>query len=172
MQGREIRKEALESRFVELLESLQPRAEFMGLFRAIVLDVWKERCAGAGGLRADLESRLPSSSGARPSSRDAFVYERRIVSASYERQRDKMREDIAFVRIELEDARQEEIDVEGLLGFAEHVLGNAARLWLDATSEQRQRLQRVLFPEGLRFKDGRFGTAVTCLALLCHVHSL
>jgi hypothetical protein len=53
---------------------------------------------------------------------------------------------ILFVRIELEEARLEEIDVEGLLGFAEHVLGNAARLWLDATADQRQRLQRVLFP--------------------------
>jgi hypothetical protein len=95
---------------------------------------------------------------------DAFVYEKRIDVATYERQRDKMREDIALVRIELEDARLEEVDVEGLLGFAEHVLSNAARLWLEATGDQRPRLQRILFPEGLRLKDGRFGTAVTCLA--------
>ena len=64
----------------------------------------------------------------------------------------------------LEDARLEEIDVEGLLGFAEHVLANAARLWTEASAEQKQRLQSVLFPEGLRLRDGRFGTALTCLA--------
>ena len=52
--------------------------------------------------------------------------------------------------IELEDARLDQIDVEGLLGFAEYVLTNAARLWMEATAEQRPRLQRALFPEGLR----------------------
>jgi hypothetical protein len=39
-----------------------------------------------------------------------------------------MREDIAPIRIELDDARLEEMDVEGLLGFAERVLESAARL--------------------------------------------
>lgn len=81
---------------------------------------------------------------------DAFLYEKRIDSASYERQRDKIRENIALARIELEDARVDEIDIEGLLGFAEHVLGNAARLWMEAPAEQKRRLQEVLFPEGLR----------------------
>ena len=37
--------------------------------------------------------------------------------------------------IELEDARLDQIDVEGLLGFAEYVLTNAARLWTEATAE-------------------------------------
>ena len=40
----------------------------------------------------------------------------------------------------------------------------AAALWSDASPNERVRLQWVLFPEGLRFKDGRFGTAATCLA--------
>ncbi len=75
-----------------------------------------------------------------------------------------VREQIALASIDLEDARQEEIDVEGLLGFAEYVLTNAARLWMEATAEQRPRLQRALFPEGLRLRDGRIGTAVTCMA--------
>ena len=75
-----------------------------------------------------------------------------------------MREQIALASIDLEDARQEEIDVEGLLGFAEYIVTNAARLWMEATAEQRPRLQRALFPEGLRLRDGRVGTAVTCMA--------
>ena len=136
----------------------------MNLFKAIVLDVWKTRQADAGKLLADLESRLAELRRRESVLEEAFLYEKRIDSASYERQRDKMREDIALARIELEDARIDEIDIEGLLGFAEHVLGNAARLWMEAPPEQKQKLQEVLFPEGLRLKDGRFGTAVTCLA--------
>jgi hypothetical protein len=83
---------------------------------------------------------------------------------TYERQRDLLREQVALATLEADDAKSEEIDIDGLIGFAEFILSNAARLWSESSHEQRQRLQRALFPEGLRFKDGGFGTAVTCLA--------
>jgi hypothetical protein len=130
--GVSVRKEILEAQFLELLEALKPRVEFMKLFKAIVLDVWKTRQANAGNLLTTLESRLADLRRRESILEDAFLYEKRIDTASYERQRDKIREDIALARIELEDARVDEIDVEGLLGFAEHVLGNAARLWMEA----------------------------------------
>jgi len=79
------------------------------------------------------------------------TFYKRIDATTYERQRDKLREDIALVRLELDDARLDEIDVEGLLAYAEHVLSNAASLWRTTTGEQRRRLQYALFPEGLRF---------------------
>lgn len=61
----------------------------------------------------------------------------------------------------------ETLDVEGLLVFAEHVIGNAASSWRETVGDQRQRLQRALFPDGLRLRrDRRFGTAVTCLAFM------
>jgi len=87
-----------------------------------------------------------------------------VDAITYDRQRDKLREDVALVRMELEQAKLEEIDVEGLLDFAEHVLNNAAHLWLDASPELKRRLQTVIFPERLRFRDGKIGTATTCLA--------
>ena len=113
---------------------------------------------------ADLEVRLADLRRREELLDDAYLYAKKIDAITYERQRDTMREQIALASIELEDARHEEIDVEGLLGFAEYVLTNAARLWMEATAEQRPRLQRALFPEGLRLRDGRIGTAVTCMA--------
>jgi len=50
------------------------------------------------------------------------------------------------------------------LAFAEHVVTNAARLWIELDLVQKQRLQQTLFPEGLRFVGEKFGTAATCLA--------
>jgi hypothetical protein len=95
---------------------------------------------------------------------DAYVFERRVDASTYERQRDMLREEIALVQIELEDARIDVVDIEGLLEFAEHLLANASRLWMEASPNKRQQLQRVLFPEGLRFRDGGLGTAVSCFA--------
>ena len=127
-------------------------------------NVLKGRHTSAATLQTELERRILTLRNRETLLEEAFVFERRVDAATYERQRDKLREELALARIELEDARLEEIDVEGLLGFAEHVLANAARLWTEASAEQKQRLQSVLFPEGLRLRDGRFGTALTCLA--------
>ena len=91
-------KNALEARFIAELEALRPRAEFMNLFRAIVLDVWKKRLAQTGARQADFESRLGQLQRREAMLDDAYLYEKRVDSATYERQRDKLREDIALVR--------------------------------------------------------------------------
>jgi site-specific DNA recombinase len=162
--GVNVRAEALEGQFVELVESLRPRPEFMALFRAIVLDVWRGRCEGAGQVRRELEARLAELQRRESVLDNAYLFERRIDDLTYEKKRDEIREGIALARLAVEDARVEEIDVEGLLRYAEFVMEQAATLWTDASPHQRIRLQSVLFLEGLRFRDGRFGTAVTCLA--------
>ena len=50
-----------------------------------------------------------------------------------------------------------------VLKFAEHFMLNDARLWWEFSSDQKQRLQKVLFPEGVQFEGGTIQTAVTCL---------
>ena len=40
---------------------------------------------------------------------------------------------------------------------------NAARLWTEFSSDQKQRLQKVLFPQGVSFADGIYKTAETCM---------
>ena len=162
--GVSIRRDTLHHRFLDLLETLRPRTEYLELFRAIVLDVWRVRTAEAGALRAALEVKLAELRRREELLEEAFLYAKKIDTMTYERQRDAIREQVALATIELEDARHEEADVEGVLSFAEHVLTNAARLWMEATPEQKTRLQRSLFPEGLRLRDGKIGTAVTCMA--------
>ncbi|MBY0497369.1 MAG: hypothetical protein K2Y23_24470 [Cyanobacteria bacterium] len=59
----------------------------------------------------------------------------------------------------------EEMDVEGILSFAERVLPRAADLWVQASLEQRQRLQQLFFPEGIAFDGKAFvRTALTAPA--------
>jgi len=95
---------------------------------------------------------------------EAFLHERSIDRQTYERQRDQLREQLALVEIELNDAVLDQLDVDGVLAFAEHVVTNAARLWIELDLAQKQRLEQTLFPEGLRFDGEKFGTAATCLA--------
>jgi hypothetical protein len=105
-------------------------------------------------VRGDFEAKLADLRRREERLDDAFLYTQKIDAITYERQRDTLREQIALATIELEDARLDQLDVEGLLGFTEYVLTNAARLWMEATAEQRPRLQRALFPEGREPPEG------------------
>jgi hypothetical protein len=52
-------------------------------------------------------------------------------------------------------AEVEELDVEGILAFAERVLPRAGDLWVQDSLEQRQRCQQLFFPDGIAF-DGKW----------------
>ena len=76
---------------------------------------------------------------------------------------DKIKEDITLTDIELHDAKLEEFDIETVLEFAERLILNAGRMWTEMSLNQKQRFQRVLFPEGLTIlENGEVGTGVTC----------
>jgi len=56
--SRNIPKTLLEDEFLRLIEQLQPKAEYLDLFREIVLDVWRQRQSEAIKLAASLQSRV------------------------------------------------------------------------------------------------------------------
>ena len=56
----------------------------------------------------------------------------------------------------------EELDVEGILAFAERILPSASNLWVQSSFAQKQRLQQVFFPDGIRFNGKQLvGTGAT-----------
>lgn len=50
-----------------------------------------------------------------------------------------------------------------MLNFAQHVILNATQLRTEFSSDQKQWLQKVLFPQGVTFADGIYKTTETCL---------
>ena len=69
----------------------------------------------------------------------------------------------SYLLVQMESATElEELDVEGILAFAERVLPSASNLWVQSSLNQKQRLQQLFFLEGVRF-DGKMlvGTGLT-----------
>ena len=65
------------------------------------------------------------------------------------------------MELRLDEAKMDDLDVEAVVGFAEQVLGDAGGLWREFDLDQRQRLQKALFPKGIVYQNGAFGTAET-----------
>jgi hypothetical protein len=85
---------------------------------------------------------------------EAFLFERSVDIDTYDRHAEKLREELTLARIDRHSGLLEELDVEGILAFAERVLPRAADLWVQASLDQRQRFQQLFFPGGIAF-DGK-----------------
>jgi hypothetical protein len=97
---------------------------------------------------------------------EAFLFARSIDIETYDRHSERLREELTLARIAKHSTELEELDVEGILAFAERVLPRAADLWVQAQLDQRQRFQQLFFPEGLAVDGQRLvGTGATAPAL-------
>ena len=93
---------------------------------------------------------------------EAYLYAETIDAATYSRQRDKLREELTLAKIDHQADAIDELDVEGILAFAERILPRASELWVQASLDHKQRLQQLFFPEGVAYDGKRFSrTAVT-----------
>ena len=85
---------------------------------------------------------------------EAFLFERSIDIDVYDRHAEKLREELTLLRMDRHASEVEELDVEGILAFAERIVPRAADLWVQASLEQRQRFQQLFFHNGIAF-DGK-----------------
>jgi site-specific DNA recombinase len=157
-----ISKTKLEEMFVDELTRLQPTAGFMRLVKGRVLHAWRDLKADAKRRIVEVERKQKSIQERLDRLDEAFLYERSIDIERYDRHRDKLREELTLAQMDRHATELEEMDVEGILAFAERVLPSASNLWIQSSLAQKQRLQQVFFPEGMRF-DGKaiVGTGTT-----------
>lgn len=157
-----IAKAKLEGLFVEELGLLQPSHGYMRLVNDRILQIW-------GQVRAELRERAAAADRAVKAITDkldrldeAYLFARAIDQQTYQRQRDKLREELTLAKVSQHSEATEEMDVDGLLAFAERILPRSSDLWVQASLDQKQRLQALFFPEGISFDGSRFNrTAVT-----------
>ena len=148
-----ISKAKLEELFVEELARLQPTAGFMRLVKDRVMHAWQELKTDAAQRITEIERRQKAIREKLDRLDQAFLFERTIDIHTYDRHRDKLREELTIAQMDRHSSELEEMDVEGILAFAERVLPSASNLWVQSSFAQKQRLQQVFFPQGIRF-DG------------------
>jgi DNA invertase Pin-like site-specific DNA recombinase len=158
-----VTKDAMEGKFEEFIRHLQPNAGYMRLYREIVLDVWHKKQGDSQKVQNIVSRKIKELRENKTKLEEAFVYRKAIDPTTYQEMRTKLAEELTLAEMELRDAQAEEIEIETVLDYAGMVLTNAWNLWKTAPAEQKQRLQQVLFPEGVTYSEGKYGTAVTCL---------
>ncbi len=66
-------------------------------------------------------------------------------------------------QIELNENKIDADDSERCSNFCKYFISNIADLWRNADLDLKQRFQKLIFPEKLLYKKGRFGTTKIAL---------
>ena len=167
-----IAKTKLEDLFVEELGRLQPTPGFMRLVKDRVLNAWRELKGDAQQRIAEIERKQKTIRERLDRLDEAFLYERSIDIDTYDRHRDKLREELTLTQMDRHASELEEMDVEGILAFAERVLPSASNLWVQSSLNQKQRLQQLFFPDGVRFDGKRIVGTGTTLPVFNYLSSI
>lgn len=155
-----VTKAELESEFVAHAGRLKPETALFDVFREVVLDVWKERNREAHNATVRITHSIADLR-TKKSQLVHYLTRGALDETTYKDEVAAVDAEIIVAEIGLKEAQCEELDVEVVLNFAQDLLTNAGRLWLEFDLDRKQRLQKILFPEGLSFADGKFGTAAT-----------
>ena len=161
--GSNTRKEVLEDAFTDRLDRLTARKEYVALFREVVLAEWKARKKVEADEAQAIKRRIGKLEGDRERVEEAFLFDRSITEETYKRQYERIRQDIILAEMDYHDRTLDALDIEGLVGFAENVMSAPARMWREASLDQKQRLQLALFPSGVTYGSCGIGTAKICL---------
>ena len=148
-----VTKARLESLFTDELARLQPSPGYMRLLKESVLQIWKARKAAVQADLANAERQATEIQRRLDRLEEAFLFERSIDIDVYDRHAERLRQELTLLRMDRHASEIDELDVEGILAFAERILPRAADLWVQSSLDQRQRFQQLFFPEGVAF-DG------------------
>lgn len=157
-----VSKAVLEGAFADELALLQPTPGYMRLVTDRILYVWEQRRAETKDRSAEQQKRVKGIQQKLDRLDEAFLFAQSIDGKTYERQRDRLREELTLAQIDHHADVIDELDVQGILAFAERILPRASDLWVQASLDYKQRLQALFFPEGIAYDGDRFNrTAVT-----------
>ena len=128
----------------------------MRLVKDRILYVWEQGRAEANKRTTEQEGGVKAIQQKLDRLDEAFLYSESIDLTSYSRQRDKLREELTLAQIDRHTDAADELDVQGILVFAERILPRASDLWVQASLDYKQRLQQLFFPEGIAYDGHRF----------------
>jgi site-specific DNA recombinase len=143
-------KDKLETEFVALLRKLRPNSAALSEFPSIAAKVWTEKQGDVEKQEKKLKARLDEQKQLRRALRDALL--RGTITAEQFKEGDaEFGGEIAVTEQEIRALGTQRDTLDAFIRFAEIHLTDVAEAWEIAAPEQRQRVQNLLFQDGLLY---------------------
>ena len=142
--------EQLETEFLALLRRLRPNRDILSTFPKVAAKVWAAKQGDAEKEAKKLASRLEEQKRLKRELLKAML-SGKIEQAEYNEANEEFRAEIAVTEQELRTINFQRGTQDAFLRFAEIHLMDIAGVWQIAGPEQRQRVQNLLFQDGLDY---------------------
>ena len=155
---RGLQSESVNNSFVTYLEQIIPNNDTLNLFKAILLDSWKEEVASSQEIINSIRKQL-----ARCDIEKGKIFEvakSGTFSAEYIRQQLEALENQEIVlKNQLSEISIDEYDIGTVINEGINFMKNPANTWRKSPLDTKQRIQKMIFPEGFYFDvENGFGT--------------
>jgi site-specific DNA recombinase len=139
-----------EAEFVALLRGLRPSVEALSEFPKIAAKVWTEKQGDVEKQEKKLKARLEEQRQLRRALRDAML-RGTITAEQFKEGDEEFGAEIAVTEQEIQAIGSQRETLDAFIRFSEIHMTDIARAWEIAEPEQRQRVQNLLFQDGLLY---------------------
>lgn len=150
-----VRKADLESNFSSFLSFVKPTEEAWSKFERVFLKRYHER---EHEIRGEYLQRVQQITQMETDKEWTLKQGREeiISPATLKVELAKLEENIELAKLGLRELHGEELDVSALLAYAADFFRTVENVWLDASFSIKLKLQKLIFPEGMFYKNNTF----------------
>jgi len=143
--------------FTDLLDLMKPSERVLKLFTHMVFSEWEETIKQTNS-EAELRERQIKILQDKLTSLAESNAKHILTDDEARESAEKIRRDMAILKVERSEIRIEQYDTEAVMQFTENFLVHLDKLWLHMDLPQKQALQNEVFPRGLMVEDGKIRT--------------
>lgn len=157
--GKSIPKQEIEDSFMEHLQNVTPKPEFLDRFEEVVMKVWKQKYQQVNEEYLQYEKKLDN----------LKTYKRNLIKKNtegilpdkdFQEEFESINEQIDLMELAMNDSKMDMFELDAAIAYSKHFITDLPRQWFDLGIENKKRFQMLLFPEGLPYLGNkRFGTA-------------
>lgn len=155
----------METAFVEHLAQIRPTPEVVDAFTDLVREIWEEAGEGVELELGDLERDLAALVAQKDKLIDLYIEKAAIDLPTFQKKMDELAAKIGTTQEAIARIKIPCVGIEDLTDYAARSICSLSRVWSDATDECKGDLQRLLFPEGMVYREGTFEVRGQCAVL-------
>lgn len=152
-----VRADIVNKIFPEYLKTIKPEPHLLELYKAVLKDVFKINTKEHKSHIDCLNRRLSQVQERKDKLLDMYMDEK-VSEVDYRRKSELLENTIKEIREELFQTPPLEEDFNAYIDYAFSVIANVDKMWANGSLDLKQRLQRLIFPQGLTYDLESFRT--------------
>ena len=153
-----VKKEVIETQFIEFLEKKSVAHEILNLFEAVVLDMWKESNKEKIATAKTIDTKIEAIEISQGKLLDLYIAGKGITEEIYSERNSKYLEEISKLEVAKSQNLDFDIDVNEVLQFSKLLFSDLKGCWNRIESQDKPRFLRSMAPNGVTYSNNGFGT--------------